>query len=329
MAQQKTRVSVPLNVAAKLLLAARSGLPLLPAEVRQQLAPMLTLEGFAVIAGLVVATVVAHAVGGVFAIAVDVVIGAFTFAIVGRSFLEAGRHPAAFYYTAQSATTEQDFDNAGREFASFVSIAGINTVLLLLARGQLQRGVRNLQSLRTGEIVMPKGGPEVLRAGWSSFINRLKFEVPENKGVLWSRLEDVGPDGTIVKGDVRAEVLARQRGLKTLEMALKDEGMLEEEDLNQWRREEQWRPASNRWAASLKGKVTAFVNNPKLYTALVQAGEQLSKEPLFIDEIETIADIIQNNGKITSVEVIDVSSGQTKLMLREQVPSLARKGRTQ
>ena len=299
-------VRVPSDIPARLLLAAQSGIPLLPAELKQRLAPLLTYEGMAVIAGSVLAIGAAHAVGVGFVL--DIAVGAFTVAVIGADLLEAGRRASNFYEIAIAARTEGDFDKAGREFAAFVSIAGINTVILLLARAR-PSAAPSASSLNSQSV----------GAAWSSYIGRITFKVPAGKGILWSQI-----------GSRPAEKMARSKGLVSLEMLLKDEGFMElyARQFGSSKTEltgDIWRKVSQRYAASLEGKVSAFVNEKKLSTELVSRAEpmlqpgQRGVNPVLIDEIEEIAELMAANGRITSVEMIDVASGRSWIMARGDV----------
>ena len=267
----------------------------------------------AVLAGSVIAIGAAHAVGVGFA--ADILVGAVVIATIGQDALEAARHGRNFYALATSATSEKDFERAGREFASFVTIVGINTLLVLLLRARPAGSVSRVAVMG-----------EKTSAAWMAYISKIKFVVPSGKGILWSQI-----------GAAQAEAVARSKGLVSLEMLLKEEGFL---DLyaKQFGTYENvkargldsvttdiWRAVSKRYAASLEGKVTAFVHENRLSAELVKRAEPILKpgergvNPVLIDEIEEIAEAMLANNKISSVEMIDLSSGKSWLMLRDQV----------
>jgi hypothetical protein len=260
----------------------------------------------AVIAGSLLAIGAAHAIGIGFA--ADIVVGTIVVATIGQDAIDAARHGRNYFSLASNANSQEDFERAGQAFASFVTIIGINTLLILLLRARPAPGVSPLAAMG-----------ETTRAGWMAYIGKLKFSVPNGKAILWSQT-----------GAGQAEAIARGKGLVSLEMLLKEEGFL---DLyaRQFGTTQSaltadiWRAVSRRYAASLEGKVTAFVHERKLAGELASRMEPMLQpgqkgiNPVLVDEIEEIAEIMRNNGKITSVEMIDVSSGRTWLMLREQI----------
>lgn len=299
-------IRLPVDVSGRLLLAAQCGLPLLPSDAKQRLAPLLTYEAMAVLAGSVISIGAAHAVGVGFA--ADILVGAVVIATIGQDAIDAARHGKNFYSLAISATSEKDFERAGREFASFVTIVGINTLLVLLLRAR--PAPRISQAAVMGEKTS---------AAWMAYISKINFKVPAGKGILWSQF-----------GAAQAEALARSKGLVSLEMLLKDEGFLELYAKQFGSSQSKltgdiWRAVSQRYAASLEGKVTAFVHEKRLAGEIIKRAEPILKpgergvNPVLIDEMEEIAEAMISNNKISSVEMIDLSSGKSWLMLREQV----------
>ncbi len=295
-------VTVELDAPARLLLAAQGALPFLPREARERLAPLFTLEAMAVLAGTVLAVAISHALGA--GIVVDVLLGAAAFAVVGADTLEVGRRLVEFHRLAMEARHPQDFEAAGRELAAAVVIVGVDVVVALLARRATGR---------MPKIKRPDAG--TLRAGWMPYVRNIRFSVPRDKGMLWSKL-----------GDWKAaHRLARQRKLVTLEAQLETQGFfpLYESQFGSWEQvqaakleavtEEIWRTLSRRYAASLEGKVTALVHQRKL------AGSLATKEPFIVDELDEIAELMRHNAKVTAVEMIDVESGTTWQMLRADV----------
>jgi hypothetical protein len=266
------------------------------------LAPLLTLEAMAVLAGSVLVVAAAHAVGA--GMVVDVVLGVAAFAVIGGETLEAGRRLVEFHRLAMAARYPQDFEAAGRELAAVITSVGFNVIVVLLARRA---------SARMPRVKPPNAA--TLRAGWQPFVANIGFSVPRDQGMLWSKL-----------GDWRvARKVAQQRGLMTLETQLDAHGFFPLYNLQfgsyeqvkaaglESVTEEIWRTLSRRYAASLEGKVTAMVHNRQLAASLSR------KEPFLVDELEEIAELMRLNPKITSVEMIDVSTSRTWQMLRSDV----------
>ena len=311
----RNTVSAARDVPARLLLAAQCGLPLLPSEMRQRLAPLLSYQSMAILAGSVVAIGVAHTFG--VGEIVDVIFGVVTVALLGSDAISAGRHAHAFYRAALAAQTQNDFQLAGSEFARFVTIAGIDTVIVLLSRARPEAAA-------PGETIEMNVEATSLRASWLTYVNRIVFSVPKDKGMLWSKLALQSESGANAMRN--AERLARSKGLLTLEMLLKDEGFYEiyAKQFGSYGNikakgldgitADIWRVLSARYAASLEGKVTAYILNANLRAALA-AG----REPVLVDELEEIANIMQSNTRISSVEMIDASSGRSWTLLRSQV----------
>ena len=265
-------VVVPADIPSRLLLGAQCGLPLLDDEARAKLAPLLSYESMVIVAGSVLAVLAANAMG--WGLAVDVVLGLAAVAVLGSETIEACSRLRRFYELCVAAKYPQDFEAAGREFASFVTIVGVNVALALLARG---RGVKapKAKALDMG----------TLRAGWGSYVARLTFRVPRDRAVLWSQI-----------GMRQAERLAQSKGLVSLEMLLKRQGFYEVygkqfgtfdkvkaaglEDITR----EIWSTVSRRYATSLEGKVTAFVSNSRLGARITKGQEpvlvrRLGKSP--------------------------------------------------
>lgn len=295
-------VSLPADAPGKLLLAAQCGLPHLQSEVRQRLAPLLSYEGMAVIAGSVLAIGAAHAVGVGFA--VDIVVGALTITMIGVDAFDAAKHGSRFYSFAIGAVSEQDFEQAGREFAAFVSLVGINAFVLFLTKGNVR-----------GQAPRPVVNAASTRAAWYTYINQFAFKIPKDKGILWTKI-----------GARHAERLAGNKGLVSLEMILKEEGFYEVyakqfgtfDNVKAHGLEsvtgDIWKMLSERYAASLEGKVTAYVSQRGLGNALSSGSE-----PVLVDELWQIADLMRTNGRVSHVELIDVSTGRSWIMLRQQV----------
>jgi hypothetical protein len=295
-------IQIDMDVPARLLLSAQCSIPFLSDEIKQKITPLLSYETMAVVAGSVSVLIASHSVGIGFA--ADVVLGIATVAVLGAETVEAGKRLHKFYDLALAAKYKQDFDKAGREFACFITIIGINVALVSLTKVK----VGNLPKLKPLD-------SNIVSTGWATLIDRLSLKVPRDQGILWSK---IGMRG--------AERIAQSKGLTSLEMLLKREGFYElyakqfgsfdnvaASGLDKVTAEI-WRKVSCRYVANLEGKVTAFVSQKQVGSALTKGNE-----PILVDELWEIAEAMQVNSKISSVQMIDVSSGRTWIMQREQV----------
>ncbi len=311
--QAKLKIHLPADVPGRLLLAAQCGLPYLPADVKAKLAPLLTLDAMVVMAGAVLALGAAHAVGVGFA--VDVVLGVVTVAVIGTDLFGAARQLQSFYRQALAAQDQAGFDEAGKAFAAAVATLGFNTVLILLTRGLVKPGAGAASAAAdTGKI----------RAAWMAMAERISFKVPRDKGMLWSKLSVPGDE--TFSGMRAAGRLAQEKGLVNLESILEREGFLQlySQQFGAYFKikgtpleaitRDLWKLLSERYAASLEGKVTAYVHNRQLGAQLAKGGE-----PMLVDELWTISEVLQNNSRISSVELIDVTTGRSWHMLRAEV----------
>ena len=78
-----------------------------------------------------------------------------------------------------------------------------------------------------------------------------------------------------------------------------------------------WERVSTRYVSALKGKVTAYVDAKALDTAILDSNEHIlapleGGKPgtrILVAELQRIADIMEQNGSIRSVELIDVRTG--------------------
>lgn len=295
-------VYIELDTPARLLLGAQCSLPFLGDEVREKLAPFLSYESMIVVAGSIAALAAANAVGA--GVAVDVVLGIVTVAVLGSETIEAVKRLRNFYELAIAARYAKEFEEAGREFAAFVTIVGVNVFLVLLSRANMRKAPK------------PKAlDSNLLSAAWDAYVERIVFKVPRDRGVLWSKI-----------GALNAERIAEMKGLTTLEMLLRRAGF-EQLYARQFGTFKQvkaaglqkvtgriWTSVSRRYVASLEGKVTAFVGERRLSTVLAKG-----EEPVLIDELWEIAEAIQTNPKISLVEMVDVFTHKTWLMQRSAV----------
>ena len=175
---------------------------------------------------------------------------------------------------------------------------------------------------------------------WQSYISRIHL-LPQasGNGVLWSRLPGNAEE---------AQRLAKLEDKQTLEMMLSDFDSQKRFDLavaqlNELLGDSQavkdeiwahfgrpiWEQLSKKYAMTLRGEVKAYVRftGPKglhsvqgAYTLGV-----LARDPLIFDEIDVISDAMLLNPAITSVRLVDSSSGAAALMTREEVLRLSQR----
>ena len=186
---------------------------------------------------------------------------------------------------------------------------------------------------------------EQVLARWYTLIQRLELEPPPpNKGVLWSK----------ISSNIAEIINAKKNGLVTLEMRLEDNSFLELylREFGSYETTKSkgldhvagkiWQLVSKKYARLLEGKVTAYVDNKavargtaeeydKALNAAVEKGVASSRTdaihhgagsdagPVFITELEEIAELMASNSKVTSVNVVDVKTGQTWHMTRQDV----------
>jgi hypothetical protein len=261
----------------------------------------------AVLAGSVTVLVAAHALG--FGAIVDIAFLGVTIAVMGRDSLEAARAFERFYRYALVAQNEDGFGRAGKEFAHAVTIVGINSFIVLFAKSGRTlsnaaiRGVRNI---------------EALKAAWIATADNIELRVPRDKGMLWTQLDRPGIWAGAISERNSAISVARENGLVALESILKQQGVLEQiertfgetfEDVKRAGLEKVtqafWDRVSDRYAAALEGKVTVYVHGPELVKAL-KAG---SRPILYRVELPKIVELMQENGRITEIEIVEVRSG--------------------
>ena len=177
---------------------------------------------------------------------------------------------------------------------------------------------------------------------WLDAIARMKLPTqPSGKGVLWSKLD----------GYKHAELLARQDGKVTLEMVLEPTRFAEAYEIAVAELKQElghtkavgetiwsdfgrpvWEAVSRKYSETLNGRVTAYVRFES--TAVTKEGRLLDKDkvldmvdkvtdaqgpPIITDELLAIADSMSHNPRITSVELVDVFTGKTRIMDRASV----------
>jgi hypothetical protein len=171
---------------------------------------------------------------------------------------------------------------------------------------------------------------------WYRYIDDLPIPAPgKDRGALWSKLDGArAGDG----GEVLAGRLAVLTGKMTLETSLEASRFVERykfavaqlaeglgrkpEDLWEHFGKKIWTKVSIKYTQLLEGRVTAYVrmSGPKGLDKAISAGS----EPIVVDELSEIAEAMHANTRITSVELIDIVTGDTRLMLREDVLRAAR-----
>lgn len=299
MERESTTVTVHSFDIDRLLDAAYQALPLMPEELRERVAELLTPEAMAVIAGVAAIWAGSHFFGVGFV--ADIVIAGATIIAIGWDAIKALKGYVKYYDTAVNACTQDDIEIAARHFAdatlTLASAIGWAKLGSWLGKGGAQIG----RTIRAGNTAAQK-------ARWIRYINSLKFEVPAGKGMLWSKL-----------GDFRtAEEIARRKGLTSLEMILKKNGFYQlysrefgkiQNDLTK----EIWTLVSRRYVQSLQGEVVGYVNRAAHYEAINKAANPKiinSTDPVIVHEIDEISKILLGNPKITHVTLIDVKSGE-------------------
>ncbi len=163
---------------------------------------------------------------------------------------------------------------------------------------------------------------------WQSYIDAMELRPPQDRGVLWSKLGDKGQ---------KAASLAAERGLTTLEMLLKDNGFMDAygEAFGEMKNDvtgKIWEKVSGKYARSLRGKVTAFIDDARVLEAIqkspvksietLKPGEPaIVDAPIFTQELMEISDVMENNPSVTFVDIRDVSNPNAtiKIMSREAV----------
>jgi hypothetical protein len=164
--------------ARKLEEALKRALPLLGPEARAQVSALLTPQTLGVMATVLVAWVLSHAVG------IGEIIDILAVGVVGIGFsvFQGVDELYEFAMGTYKAGTTQDFDVAAGHFAKAVSILGIQAVLAVLLRGapRTYRG-----GLKT------KGPPTAVGATHRPTLCWSKFEPSRGRVAARGRLDDV------------------------------------------------------------------------------------------------------------------------------------------
>lgn len=295
----KSQVHVGETDVDRLLEAAYRALPMLPEELRERVAALLTTESMAIIAGVAAIWAGSHFFG-VGAI-IDVVFAGVTVLTVGWDAIKALRGYVRYYDTAIHARTDEDYNIAARHFAD-ATLTAASAIGWAKLAGWLGKGAS-----KAGNLVRTQSAAAQL-ARWKRFINALEFDVPAGQGMLWSKL-----------GNFRtAEELARRKGLTSLEMILKKNGFYElySREFGKAQTEvtkEIWTMVSRRYVQSLKGEVIGYVNRAAHYQHINSAANPRlinSTDPVIVHEIDEISKILLSNPKITQVTLIDTKTGE-------------------
>ncbi len=307
--------------------AAYSALPLLPEEVRQRVAKLLTRGAMAIIAGVSKAWAGTRFFG--IGEKIDVVCSGSPFVSVGWDALQALRGFQRYYERAVHTTQDHDLAEAAREFASAIlNITGV------VGWGRLAKWLCG--GIRRASVAED---PAEQLARWKRFIDSLEFKVPRNQGMLWSKL-GAGAD---------AEKLARQKGLVCLEMELRKNGFFElyEQEFGAAKNgctSDIWKMASQRYVRSLEGRVTGYVHRAKHFAHLNEEAENAvraagkdsqalhefkqqinPRDPVLVAEVQEITKILLSNPRITELLLVDVVSGEAfGYRTREVLESLQR-----
>ena len=114
--------------------AIRRAIPLLPAEIREEVKALLTPEALAVAVGVLVVWAASHFIG--VGEIVDVVLLAVGAVTLGAVAFKAGEELIGFAMKSVNATKSEDLDRAAQHFADAVALIGIQAVMTLLFKGR-------------------------------------------------------------------------------------------------------------------------------------------------------------------------------------------------
>jgi hypothetical protein len=303
-------IDIPVGEADRAVMAARWALPKLPEEIRDLVAAALSRDSLAMMGAATTAWAASHAIG--IGELVDVFLAGVGIGVLGREAVDAGRHFVIFWRRAAAAKTEEDVDVAAGHFAKAVAAVGVNSLLVLFGR----------RSRTASHVPVAAEVASVDMATWFTFIQHLDLACPRDKGMLWSKL-----------GALRAQLVAEEQNLVTVEMRLKRTGFWQMYDRqftsNNPASARIWELISRRFARGLEGKVTAVVDLKALDAALQRAARRTDGRlpvetdlPLVTAELEEIAELMEAvgaNPRITSVLFVDRLTGATRHMLPEDV----------
>lgn len=179
--------------------AIRRAIPLLPADVREEVEALLTPQALSIMAGVLVLWVVSHFFGvGEVADVILIVVGVVA---LGGVAVQAAEELYNFGSTAINAKNEQDLDRAAKHFSEAVSLIGIQAVMAIL----LKKSPRVLnKTFRNKPFVFEQG---INPYRYPAFAN--KFPAPTTPGKVFyrpkvqgSKLLPEGAGSTSAYGDI-------------------------------------------------------------------------------------------------------------------------------
>jgi hypothetical protein len=301
---------VPPDLPHRLLLAAKSGLPYLAPEIRNQVAALLTLENFAFLAAFLAADA-AFAGTGVGTV-INIAAGGLLIVVVGSQVLESARGFLGFYRSASVASTPEQFREAGKQFAQAVSLLGIATVTALLSK---RAGTKSV-----GKAVGTVGSAAA-EASWVALADAIEFDIPANQGVIYAGLSPAEVVQAIAESkNPQGELINRtaERYGWTQESMDKDFG--KEYTAATYRL---WEYLSLKYQQALKGQVTAYVDSTRVrldkqifgdLTAPRGAGPEVEitngkyTPSVILTELE---ELMSSNRNVTRVILKDVKTGKS------------------
>ena len=166
-----------------------------------------------------------------------------------------------------------------------------------------------------------------MTARWQKLIESYDLKVPKDRGALWTSLDVVRGQETVLKGMQVASSVARFERLYTLEMKLGPTGFFETYHTEFGGAKNAvtgniWKLLSTKYAAGLEGRVTIIVDsrNPRSLQAIADKLElaRVEKNPALKARLIAEADglsstkalteeLLSLNKKITSFRWIDLS----------------------
>ncbi len=287
MDRNSTSVTVHSTEIDRLLDAAYQSLALMPEELRERVAEFLTPEAMAVIAGVAAIWAGSHFFGVGFV--VDIVFAGAAIITVGMDAIKALKGYVKYYNSAVDACSEEEISTAARHFAD----ATLTTANLIgwanLARFLARSASTARNAVRAKGALSPLGR-------WTRYINSIKFDIPRDQGMLWTKL------------GAEAQLIARNEKLYTLEMQLKKNGFqkLYDQEFGKTQNSttaEIWELISKKYVSSLKGRVTAYIDAPRHFK---------EKPGVIVAELHEIRKILLTNSQITEVVVINKRAGELK-----------------
>lgn len=310
--QPRVQVALSQDLPHRLLLAATNGLPYLAPELRQQVAAFLTLENCAIMAALIAADIVFAGTG--VGTVINVLAAGLAVAVIGHQGIEGARKLVRFYRLAERAKTRDDFAAAGQAFAQGITGIGIAGLTALL--------MRRAHTKVSGKSISSAGARQV-EASWFALADSIEFKVPPNDGVIFAGLaeEEIvaaiarskNPQGKIINDTARKYGWTQER---------MEQDFGKEHSATTYRL---WEALSLKYQASLKGRVTAYIDSSKVRLDSTMFGTaELGSMPGAGAQVEMTAgkitpsvilteleELMSSNPNITSILIKDVKTGQT------------------